>query len=301
MPCYHPIPAWRDRAGSVVFSRVAGIDGEAPFELPCGQCLGCRLQRSADNALRCRHEAQLHDQNSFLTLTFEDESLPSSGYFATHAEWHGYHQRFMKRLRKKYGASRFYMCGEYGETNPITGEVDGGLYRPHFHTCLFGLDFPDKQQFKRNHQDDWLYTSKALESVWPHGHATVGALTYQSAAYVTRYCLKKVNGDLAEAHYGGRPPEYTRCSLRPGIGAAWLQRFRSDVFPCDYVVSDGHKHHVPKFYDKLNKRHDERELGHVKSDRIDQALTHSADNTPSRLAVKEEVKRAQVRTLTRHL
>lgn len=41
-------------------------------------------------------------------------------------------------------------------------------------------------------------------------------------------------------------------SRRPGIGSAWLDRYKSDVYPHDYVViRDGIKVKPPKYFDKL--------------------------------------------------
>ena len=174
--------------GSVKFvsRNKAGVEGT--LELPCGQCIGCRLERSRQWAMRCLHEASLYDRNAFITLTYDDSHLPPGGSLS-----YPDFQRFMKRLRRRIGSKvRFYAGGEYGEQ---------GTIRPHFHACLFGYDFPDKVFFKRSASGDKLYTSKLLESLWPYGISSVGDVTFQSAAYIARYCVAKRTGDAAKSWY----------------------------------------------------------------------------------------------------
>ena len=146
------MPAVRFSDGSVKFvsRNKAGVEGT--LELPCGQCIGCRLERSRQWAMRCLHEASLHDFNAFITLTYSDSNLPPGGSLH-YTDF----QLFMKRLRKRAGMPvRFYCGGEYGES---------GTVRPHFHACLFGYDFPDKVFYKKTGSGERIYTSKLLESV----------------------------------------------------------------------------------------------------------------------------------------
>ena len=201
MPCYHPIPAYRLPSGSVVFHDKG--DG-SPFEVPCGRCVGCRLDKSRVWALRCVHEASLHDENSFITLTYAPEHLPSDGGLVKED-----FQKFMKRLRKKFAPRRirYYMCGEYGDrTN-----------RPHYHALLFGLDFSDREALPPSASGADLFTSKTLEKVWGKGFVTVGDVTFESAAYCARYIMKKLNGPACEVvndETGLRP--YERFDSRTG-------------------------------------------------------------------------------------
>lgn len=290
MPCFSPLRAYTQAGGGVTFKSSTTHDGN-PIDIPCGQCLGCRLQRAQDWALRCMHEAQLHADNSYVTLTYSPENLPPDGSL----QYRDF-QLFMKRLRKSRPNStiRFYMCGEYGTDN----------HRPHYHACIFNFGLADKQPFSKNPAGDTLYTSKQLSTLWPLGHASVGDVTLRSAGYCARYILQKRTGDQAEDHYQGRAPEFNRMSLRPGIGAAWLNRYRADVFPCDYVVDrDGFKHRVPKYYDRLNERFSASDLDDVKAAREQRAADPKlrADNTPSRLRAKEAVLAAATRQLARPL
>lgn len=160
--------------------------GEA-VQLPCGQCIGCRLDYSLHWAVRCMHEAQMHDENCFLTLTYSDEHVPSSGSLDK-----GALQKFWKRLRKRFPERRirYFACGEYGER----------LHRPHYHACVFGFDFPDRELFMMR-EGIPLYTSEALAQCWPFGFCSIGDVTFESAAYVARYACKKITGEAASRHY----------------------------------------------------------------------------------------------------
>lgn len=184
------------------------------------------------------HEAKMHERNCFVTLTLREhqESLD-------HSQW----QKFAKRARRKLGPFRFFMAGEYGEE----------LGRPHYHACLFGVDFADAVYQARSPGGAKLYSSATLEALWGLGFTSVGEVTFESAAYVARYVMKKVTGAPAEDHYHGRVSEYSRCStggrsgLR-GLGFGWFQRFgQSDVLPSGNVLVNGQRCAAPRYYRKL--------------------------------------------------
>ena len=291
--------------GSVKFvsRNKAGVEGT--LELPCGQCIGCRLERSRQWAMRCLHEASLYDRNAFITLTYDDSHLPPGGSLS-----YPDFQKFMKRLRRRIGSKvRFYAGGEYGEQ---------GTIRPHFHACLFGYDFPDKVFFKRSSSGDKLYTSKLLESLWPYGISSVGDVTFQSAAYIARYCVAKRTGDAAKSWYAcdefvdehgevrnSVTPEFNRMSLKPGIGSRWLEKFKTDVYPRDYVVVNGVKVKPPKYYDVLFEREDPGTFSEIVANRELQMDTlikrDHLEYWPDRMNVKEQVHLARSNQLLRSL
>ena len=204
MACFHPITAWRANVGvnagtgkvPIVFKKEYGLP-ETEMQVPCGQCIGCRLERSRQWAIRCVHEASLYPINCFITLTYSPEyedrlriSLPDietgevvGSQLSLTSQCKRDYVLFMKRLRKKFGEGiRFFHCGEYGEENG----------RPHHHAIIFNHDFADKKVWKTNN-GVVLYRSKMLEELWPYGFATVGCVSFESAAYVARYITKKVN------------------------------------------------------------------------------------------------------------
>lgn len=294
MPCYSPLRAWRTSGGEIVFAERRQHNIVRELELPCGQCIGCRLERSRQWAMRCLHEASLHKRNSFVTLTYAEDKLP----YRNNLDYTEF-QRFMKRLRKHTGPNRvrFYMCGEYGEQ---TG-------RPHFHACLFGTDFDDKEYYAKSPSGEKLFTSPTLEKLWGNGFAPIGAITFESAAYVARYVVQKVTGHNARAHYTrvdneGKytlRPEFNKMSLKPGIGAGWLQKYTADVYPHDYVVIRGKEMKPPKYYDQQYEKQEPDKFEQIKWNREKKGLELRPDNTNERLAVKQEVQQARLNQLKR--
>ena len=263
-----------------------------------GRCVGCRLERSRQWAVRCMHEASLYDFNSFVTLTYDNEHLPEYNSLD-----YKHFQDFMKRLRKRFSGTtiRFYMCGEYGDES----------LRPHYHACLFNCFFPDRRRRPGSNSGAILYTSEILSKLWPFGLSSIGDVTFESAAYVARYVLKKVTGDDADSHYRSidpltgevsvRVPEFAHMSLKPGIGAGWFDKFGSDVFPHDFVVSRGTEAKPPRFYDKLLHLRDPSMLEDVKYSRYTRAMLRQDDNSDERLAVRETVALAKLSNLPRVL
>lgn len=293
MPCYHPLKAFKSAQGVRILSSDATLFN---LRLPCGQCIGCRLERSRQWALRCVHEASLHEHNSFLTLTYDDEHLPKDGSLN-----YRHFQLFMKRLRKAFPDSdiRFYMCGEYGET----------LGRPHYHCILFNHTFTDLKLFYKSSLGHSLFTSEKLDSLWGLGSCKIGAVTFESAAYVARYVMKKITGSQADDFYrkvdidSGEifwiVPEFNRMSLKPAIGADWFKKYSSDVFPHDRVVHDGTPMKPPRYYDKLHERVNPDSMSKIKVKRIVDASKFLYDNTPQRLITREKVKEASIKSLKR--
>lgn len=302
MACFHPRKGYRSKTvnpsgkRSIVFNPREGFH-DLPIDIACGQCIGCRLERSRQWAIRCVHEASLYDENAFLTLTYSDPELPPGGTLEK-----SHHQLFMKRLRfhingdrrKKFIGPhlpfrnvRYFHCGEYGET---TG-------RPHYHTCLFNYDFNDKKKVAERNGHP-VYHSPTLEQLWPHGHHEIGTVTFESAAYVARYITKKITGPMAGEHYQSidtstgevfdREPEYVTMSRRPGIGKPWLEKFKTDVYPHDFVVIRGVRVRAPKYYDSEYAKEHPQEFEKLKNERKTNALKHEENNTWERLAVREE-------------
>lgn len=301
MPCYHPLEGWRSRERNpktgkrgVVFS-ASGAYLDQPVVVPCGKCIGCRLERSRQWAMRCVHEASRFERNSFITLTYDNDHLPPNGTLVLDD-----FQRFMKRLRKRFGDGiRFFHCGEYG--------AKGG--RPHYHACLFNFEFVDRVPWQEK-GGITLYRSEALEELWPDGFSTVGDVTFESAAYVARYIMKKVTGDKAYLHYGKfddrwgeilaeRKPEYCTMSRRPGLGREWLEAFMGDVYPHDFVEMRGKKMKPPKYYDSIFEIDNPEEFRKIKASRSAAGLARADDSTPARLAVREEAKQLQINKLIR--
>lgn len=239
MKCVSPIKAWnagtRENGKARLVFQPTPDKLDAQMLLPCGQCIACRLERSRQWAMRCVHEARSHKETCFITLTYDEDHLPESKTLVKR-----HLQLFFKRLRKHNGEGiRFFACGEYGELNE----------RPHYHSAVFAWR-PDDLVLYRYVNNLPLYTSDKLSKLWTHGFVTVGDLTFESAAYVARYCLKKVTGKPAKDYYNGREPEFTNMSRRPGIGKGYFDTYKRDIYAIDGVIMrNGLKMKPPKYYD----------------------------------------------------
>jgi len=330
MPCHYPLQGYLkfESDGKKSFQccpasyyafvngTTTSLDVEHALAVPCGRCMACRLERSRQVALRAVHESKLYFDSCFVTLTFSDEMIARccpkiNGRYSLVRK---HLQDFMKRLREKfsrgfsvtndYGCRKFYMfdrirvlgCGEYGD--------DAG--RPHYHLCLFNCSFPDRKFWKMKNGFKY-YNSKLLDSLWSLdrdniGHAVIGDFSFETAAYVARYCTKKVTGDKADDHYRGILPEFPVYSLKPGLGADWFERHMlTDFIPHDCAVIRGVPCKLPRYYDKLWERFDPQGFAFAKEKRLLDSLEDADDNTYQRLRVKEKCMDARIRLLVRDL
>lgn len=227
------------------------------------------------------HEASCHDANCVVTLTYDDAHLPVDGSLEKRA-----FPLFMRRLRKTGVKARYFHCGEYGEERS----------RPHYHGCLFGFDFPDKELGppSKSGADQWV--SRELERLWPSGLSTIGTLNFESAAYIARYVTKKVTGSRAEGAYSRVDdatgevfqvePEFATMSRRPGIGKAWFDAFSDEVFPADEVICRGHACKPPRYYDNLLEAQSPGALGVLRFRRFVERPS-ALEGSSARLHVRE--------------
>lgn len=327
MPCYFPLQARyslrADGKRDIQFDNVLArmfysglkIDREDHISLPCGRCLGCRLERSRQWADRCVHEAKMSKRgNMFLTLTYSPEHCPKDmsldkkvmpkfiKALRNFAIPDGLRSRKKVDLRKlwvKENPIKFFYCGEYG----------GQLGRPHYHLLVFNFEFADKRYWKTVNGCKY-YISDSLSSLWPYGFSTIGSVTFDSAAYVARYALKKVTGERAEEHYkrvvvdDGQlvdlVPEFAVPSRRPGIGFSWFEKYaNTDVIPNDNIISRGHPTRVPRYYDMLWDRKDPDSFALAKAKRVERAVSQSEENSFRRLQTRLKCKEAQISRLIR--
>jgi len=213
------------------------------------------------------HETKMHEQNCFVTLTYNPKNLPANGTLVVDDV-----QRFLKRLRKKLEPKkiRFFLCGEYGEK----------LARPHYHLIIFGHDFEDKKEVSGGVNP--LFESETLDKIWglaDPGMCKIGSVTFESACYVANYATKKitnkheyrdVDGRIwpsADQHYQGRKPEFLCMSRRPGVGKTWYEKFNGDVFPSDEVIVRGKTARPPRYYSNLYKESEPEKYEKIKARR----------------------------------
>lgn len=266
MDCTSPIRAFqliKKREGkAVVCFKESEIKNRAYKEifLSCGQCIGCRINKAMEWAVRCQHESSLWKNNCFLTLTYNEDNLRENKSLVKRD-----FQLFMKRLRSKYKGIesiiykgekvwpiRYFACGEYGEL----------LERPHHHVCLFNFDFRDKRLWRIRNGNRY-YISSEVDELWTLGYHLLAAVTFDVVKYVAKYICKKITGSRADEHYtrldnetGERMkmlPEYSCMSRRPGIGYFWFKRYFEDIYGKDFLTIEGKKYPAPKYYDGLFK------------------------------------------------
>ena len=101
MPCYRPQKGFKRRTSGETGKRGWTQNpregfSDLPMSVPCGGCIGCRLERRRAWALRCMHEAQEHPENSYVTLTYDEDHLPENGSLTKTAI-----PEFIKRLRAR--------------------------------------------------------------------------------------------------------------------------------------------------------------------------------------------------------
>lgn len=239
----------------------------------------------------------MHDASCFITLTYDDKHVPADyGLHKIHL------QNFFKRVRNAGYIFRYFACGEYGDQSK----------RPHYHAILFGINFADdRKKHSVTNQQHILYTSQTLTDLWGKGHALLSEFSYQTAAYTARYVMKKQNGSNARQHENYKrltndgeliqvQPEFALMSRNPGLGSSWFAKYKKDAFPSDYLVHQGKKHPVPRFYlDKLNVQ-DEKACIEIKQKRK-LARKNDKDSTPQRLYDREICKLSKIKQLQRSL
>ncbi len=177
----------------------------------CGQCLNCRIDRQRIWTCRILLESKFHAETSFVTLTYNDDSIPkivdSHGNVSFTLSKQDI-DTFVQSLRDRYryidGNFRFFAAAEYGmEEN-----------RPHYHLVIFGMGI----QFQ-----------EMVEKAWNKGFVTMTEIIPQRAAYVAQYTLKK-NWKWLEGQHHAVIPEFSRQSRMPGVGAVNIaMRYLEDL------------------------------------------------------------------------
>jgi hypothetical protein len=327
MSCYHPMNAvvlgvdpethkkklrflGQDVLGSVLYP------GKEIIQVPCGQCIGCRIDRSRQWANRCMLELQYHDSAYFATLTYDDFHVPKA-YYADPDTGEAHQsltlckrdfQLWMKRLRKKFGEDkiRFFACGEYG----------GSTRRPHYHAILFGLHLDDLVKYKTVKEGDGYYTyynSESFQSTWPFGFAVIGQVTWESCAYVARYVTKKLTGEQADFYQKfNLVPEFSDMSRRPGIARQYYDEHGGDIYSNAYLnistPKGGRKFKPPRYFDRLFDIDCPGALDALKARRRDSAeasmeakMKRTNLSPPEILAVEETAFENRIKSLRRSL
>ena len=238
--------------------------GDWFVQIPCGKCDSCIEQRTKSWAIRCCLEAQQYKDNCFITLTYNPSSLPKDGLCRSDIK------RFIKNLRNEFGPGiRYYGCGEYG-TN---------YDRPHYHIILFNFFPPDAEIVTAGPFGGFYYKSKSLQALWRSkskdangnyhslGFVSVGDLSFNSCAYVARYCNKKIK-DMGIVR---KNPEFSFMSRKPGIGEVYFREHFKSLIDTDriYASIEGKNNFSSfRYFDKLIEKIDPSVLQDLKEKRI---------------------------------
>lgn len=319
MPCYEPFvriedkskwvkaadghlyhPASIQKATEVLGDRLEDIDNynenvtlklhsDYNYQIiPCGQCIGCRLEYSRQWANRGYLESKCWDQNWFVTLTYDeaynfilDEIETSDGITYTNpGDWNGilipeHLTAFMKSLRqimkREHGQDgiRFMACGEYGSEGQ----------RPHYHIILFNCNLPLESFYNpkiKNHNLYWQNT--IIERAWgngrePKGICNISEASWNNIAYTARYITKKVNGALSEHYYAeqGQVKEFFRVSRMPGIGELYYRQHKDEIYKYDCITIVNQEGATtckpPKYFDDLYEKEDPEGFKKIKEKR----------------------------------
>lgn len=340
MPCFHPMRAWRTESGDINFTRGA-VQLRLPCQQCIGCRLrrsGVWAARCVNEAQLHRFNSFLtltyddeHLVQKYWTGMYYDQG-PNRGEKAYSGNLnYDDVQRFFKRLIKaafrkgddaiaftpgERTASRSYAASRRAKTSNIrhyTGAEYGPKYgRPHYHVCLFGASFRDLEYHGNTPTGHKLYRSKTLEQLWRHGYSSIGELNYETAAYTARYVMKKITGQQQQKHYEKidhdtgeiitLEPEFNQMSRDPGIGNNWYQKYKTDIYPHDYLVlKNGTKIQPPRYYDNLYKQLHPQQFEEIQASRIERAKQQWQHQTPSRLATRERIAKAQLSMLKRKI
>lgn len=287
MVCFRPIDVWpaAPPLKGFVFTPRLSYAGSRPTNIPCGKCMGCRISRQDEWRTRLVLEGKMHETSSFVTLTYAPQHVPSD-YSLSKDDL----QRWLKRLRARLEPVRirYFACGEYGGKN----------LRPHYHAIVFGYDFPDRTPWRQTASGEVSYRSALLDETWGLGHCEVGTFTPKSAGYVAGYSLKKLTGDPGREHYRRMNPEtgqifdvlpeFILASSRPGIGLAWYEQHGDDAFPSDFLIVNGERKPVPRYFKR--KLDDSGDLNSLRVNwaRRQAGRKPSRDKTDDRRRTREE-------------
>jgi hypothetical protein len=334
--CFKPLKAWQPHPNSEGQRRVYRapdgnglryIGGQCPkeferffkaIEIPCGQCMACRLNYSTEWAMRITAEATLYERNCFITLTYDDAHMPANGQLVKKDL-----QDFKKRLREKYAGYNEVpgIVLKPNQTNPIrtfdSGEYGDNFGRPHYHLAVLNFKPLDLKYHNTNYNNDCqTYRSPSIEKLWGKGYVVIGDLTAESASYVARYVTKKINGKDKDFHYNQIDPEtgeivtmlqeFATMSRRPGIGMPFLSKYPED---CSHGTMLLHKQHgvmhkrTPKYFENKLAEINPTLVEQLKAKRLatleELKRTKPEEFTPERRAVNQQCFEAKTKSVNR--
>lgn len=289
--------------------------------IPCGKCIGCRLEYSKDWATKAIFEASQYKNNWFLTFTYNQEHLPIAGNMIDPktGEDKGINPNgtlepdhitnFIKRLRIQYERKhnhkgiRYMVCGEYGEKGQ----------RPHYHGIFFNLPIYSFKFHEYNGNYEPLWRIPELEEIWGKGMVVAAQVNWNTCAYVARYVTKKVGLPTQEEYYKclGIKPEFFRMSRKPGIGREYFEEHKDEIYNTDQIIINKYgggsmKVRPPKYFDKLYDIENHEKMEEIKKERKKDVnvitklnYSHTTSTKKEILEIEERTKKSKVSALTR--
>lgn len=306
MVCLNPKKAWQRNAQhlpwwqpdsnswvkskKIIFKKPKDIENYTEIEIPCGNCLGCKLDSANSWATRIALEIKDHEKNCFVTLTYNPENLNIQNGKMTLVKKDI--QNFIKRLREKTKTKlSYFCCGEYG----------GKTHRPHAHLIIFGYEPDDLKLQSFSTTENKIFKSETLEKIWNKGFVGVQAANYKTACYTARYVQKKAGlkpnkqektgetktewkiDERKKEPYEhiiekrkttttdqfGRQKEFILMSKKPAIGLNyWLKNKDKIIRTGGIILYDGEKTKIkpiPRYFKKLWEKENWQELYRYKN------------------------------------
>lgn len=348
LTCYHPMIRCEERGVWLtnqqgkkyqkphIFTPERLEDYDNPLELqkytkftriPCGKCIGCRLDYSREWANRGYLEALQYEQNWFITLTYDEDHIYVPEFVETDEgiafteeeyddEWAGCLvpkdlELFLKNLRqimkREYDQEgiRYMACGEYGSE----------LRRPHYHLIVFNLNLPSETFYEPHIKPSKgvMYKNTIIDRAWgKKGICEVEEANWENIAYTARYITKKQKGKESSTIYAiqGEIPEFFRVSNRPGIAWQYYEDHKQKIYETDQIMIVKKKGveyiKPPRYFDRLLEKENPDLMKKVKQKRkqdgIWAARTKDQSTSLSRieqLAIEERTKTESTSTLRR--
>lgn len=305
MPCYHPYirienrtKPYKTQKGTIAYkttieranditSRIEELRHHGNYKyqvIPCGNCIGCRLEYSREWANRGYLEAKCYKNNYFVTITYNEENIKTNEEiidrdgitYTNDGEWKGTLvpkdlTDFIKRLRRimereynQKSGIRYMACGEYGEQNE----------RPHYHIIFFNLNLPTDSFYNpKIINEEIYYQNKIIEKAWKKGISNISEASWNNIAYTARYITKKLKGKGAEEYYAtkGQEKEFLRVSRMPGIGKPYYDKYKKEIYQNDEIIIKNKEGVIsckpPHYFDDLYEKEQPERMKKIKRKR----------------------------------
>lgn len=235
MTCFHPLKMYKPRYAQLdippkdyyALKKLSfhKSDFREEIQVPCGHCLGCRLDHASMWQTRIMMEQKNWNSCYHITLTYNNPHLHKK-YGLTQLNKKDL-QDFIKRLRYYFEGFeewvnpktgeyekplRYYASGEYGNEGE-RAKIGGN---PHYHIAMFNLKLNDLKLYKLNKHGDPIFKSKTLNKIWGKGFCTIEELNFETAGYVARYVQKKAGIKPHKRKYTGKIRKEMRVDERNG-------------------------------------------------------------------------------------